>query len=153
LKKKQNNQFQLVNENFNAFQKNSNSVINRLYKSQQAMPKLLNNMSDYLKFNSNKTALAVRKLNLNKASTASSSLIDEIVLDDDDYEYEPKSIYESVVASSKQIIKKEGEECIMTNKINGAQNGMGFIGMGYGIGLNGLGQNGEMGQMAIKLVN
>jgi hypothetical protein len=143
LEKKQNNQFQLVNENFNSFQENTNSVINRLYKSQQAMLKLLNNMSDCLKYNSNNTALAVRKSTLKNASTASSSLIDEIILDDDDYEFEQKSIYESVVASNKQIIKKEGQDCKMTNQINGAQNGMGFVGMGYvGMGQNGLVQNG-----------
>ena len=56
LEKKQNNQFQLVNENFNSFQENTNSVINRLWKSHQVMLKLLNSMSDSLKFNSNNTA-------------------------------------------------------------------------------------------------
>jgi hypothetical protein len=56
LEKKQNNQFQLVNENFNSFQENTNSVIIPLWKSHQVMLKLLNSMSDSLKFNSNNTA-------------------------------------------------------------------------------------------------
>jgi hypothetical protein len=72
LEKKQNNQFQLVNEN-------TNSVINRLWKSHQVMLKLLNSMSDSLKFNSNNTALAVRKSSLKNASTASSSIIESSI--------------------------------------------------------------------------
>jgi hypothetical protein len=66
LEKKQNNQFQLVNENFNSFQENTNSVINRLYKSQQAILKLLNNMSDCLKNNFKQYSLGRSKINSKK---------------------------------------------------------------------------------------
>jgi hypothetical protein len=154
LEKKQNNQFQLVNENFCTFQATASSFFDKLFKSQQLLLKTIRSMADginsVVKLRSNNTPLAIAKAgNVEKSSV---SLSDEIVLDgDDDDELSfgnQNSLLESFNSSVKKrgpidmIIKKEvnesggnnsgGSSGLMTS--SGSQVAACFTQMGNGVG-------------------